>query len=70
MDALQRRCDRLLELPDRRAVLTARGHERVRRQFDAQRTARRIARLLQTLVVWNGRRRPATPVRDPAPSPG
>jgi glycosyltransferase involved in cell wall biosynthesis len=54
VEALAATVRRLLELLERRAVLTSWGHERVRRQFDSQRTSRRIARLLQALVVWTG----------------
>jgi glycosyltransferase involved in cell wall biosynthesis len=63
VDAMAATVRRLLELPDRRAVLTSWGHERVRRQFDAQRTARRIARLLQALVVWTGATPTPVPIR-------
>jgi hypothetical protein len=35
----------------------------VRRQFDAQRTARRIARLLQALVIWTGATPTPIPIR-------
>jgi glycosyltransferase involved in cell wall biosynthesis len=63
VEALAATVRRLLELPTRREVLTSWGHERVRRQFDAQRTARRIARLLQALVVWTGATPTPVPVR-------
>jgi glycosyltransferase involved in cell wall biosynthesis len=62
-EALAATVRRLLELPERRAVLTSWGHERVRRMFDAQRTARRIARLLQALVVWTGATPTPVPIR-------
>ena len=63
VEALAATVRRLLELPERRAVLTSWGHERVRRMFDAQRTARRIARLLQALVVWTGATPTPVPIR-------
>jgi hypothetical protein len=47
-------------------ALTARNHERARRDFDAQRTARRTARLLHTLVAWSGAAA-APPVLDEHP---
>ena len=52
--ALCQQVSALLAAPEGRAALVARGYERVRREFDAQRTARRTARLLQTLVAWSG----------------
>lgn len=63
VDALAAIVRRMLDLPERRAVLTSWGHERVRRQFDAQRTARRIARLLQALVIWTGATPTPIPIR-------
>jgi glycosyltransferase involved in cell wall biosynthesis len=46
--------ERLLSCPERSVCLVSRAHDRVRREFDAQRAARRTARLLHTLVVWSG----------------
>jgi glycosyltransferase involved in cell wall biosynthesis len=63
VDALAAVVRRVMGKPDRTATLTAWGHERVRRQFDAQRTARRTARLLQALVVWTGATPTPVPVR-------
>jgi glycosyltransferase involved in cell wall biosynthesis len=54
VEAMASVVDRLLASPDRCARLLGHAHDRVRREFDAQRAARRTARLLHTLVMWSG----------------
>ena len=54
--AFTEQVERLLQSETLRASLARRAHERVRREYDASRSARKIARMLHALVAWSGRR--------------
>jgi glycosyltransferase involved in cell wall biosynthesis len=53
--AFTEQVERLIESETLRLALARRAHERVRREFDVIRSARRIARMLHALHAWSGR---------------
>lgn len=59
VDAFTQAVESLLWSEEQRSTLAHTAHERVRREFDAQRSARKIARMLYALVRWSPRRAPA-----------